>query len=280
MPCKDSSRTYLKWVNGSISSMGIALLALGVYAYITYKTELSSVSSFAPFAGITLGSIVFLVGLLGCYGANKQDKFVLVFYWLVMTAVTLLVLALGSVVLLSAGYLDQVNVGDSASLVTGAHQRLNDFSLAVYSSCCEKLQFVPAGVPNVTACGSPVVLPCIHDPAFAAGVGVSSSFCVALAQTKINGMAVGGPSNNGTKTGCASPEAFQDQFSSFVRSNIIWVGIVIIILSVLLILADVMSCVLICSNREDYDAEYRRKIQQQQQGGALATSQQPGVQYA
>jgi hypothetical protein len=30
-------------------SMGVVLLALGVYAYMTYKTELSGVSSFAPF---------------------------------------------------------------------------------------------------------------------------------------------------------------------------------------------------------------------------------------
>jgi hypothetical protein len=281
MPCKNTSRAYLTWVNGSISSMGVVLLALGVYAYITYKTELSAVSSFAPFAGITLGGVVFLVGLLGCYGAQKQNKFVLVFYWFVMTVVTVLVLALGVLVLLSMGYLDKVDVGDSASLVTGAHERLNDFSLSVYESCCEALNFVPNGVPNVTACSaSPVGVPCIRDPAFAASVSVSQSFCVALAQTKINGVPVGGLSSTGTPTGCASPEAFQGQFSNFVRSNILPVGIVLVILSLLLIIADIMSCVLICSNREEYDAEYRRKVQQQQQGGALATSQQPGVQYA
>jgi len=60
-------------------------------------------------------------------------------------------------------------------------------------------------------------------------------------------------------------------------AHIVPIGSTLIVLSVLMLFVDIFTCALICSNREDYDAEYKKKVQQQNGGAIAGTS---GAQYA
>jgi len=72
---------------------GILLIALGAYAYVEGVEGLSSVIISAGV--ITLGCLVFLVSFLGCCGAAKESRCMLMTYAIFILIFVLLELALG-----------------------------------------------------------------------------------------------------------------------------------------------------------------------------------------
>jgi hypothetical protein len=248
--CSDASQLWLTLLNGELCVLGLGMLGLGGYVFTHSETKanLVAVNEFAPLAPFVMGSLVLLVGLMGCLGAATKGRATLCVYWFMMLAVTGVVLAIGSLVLVGAGYLDNVAVAQTGSLVTSMHEKLNDFSLDVFVTCCEKKQYSVA--PPVIACHHDApVPPCIHDTDFTAKVRVPDTVCNAMALATIRGVPVGGP----LPSGCASPTQFMNQFSSYVQHNIQPIGITLVVLSVALLMTQLMTCVLICSGKDQLE---------------------------
>jgi len=263
MVCKDTSKMYLNVLNGLISLMGLGIVGVGVYGVVALKEELAAINKYAQWLPLALGAIVFLTGVLGCLGARWQNKCALLMYWVVMTIVTLAVLALGVVFLLQVGYLDDVKLGNSADLVDQGQAQINDFTLAVFSECCG------ATVPNCA--DAAVGEACVQDRDSFDSFAIPTEVCDGLKEVSIENTTV-------VPGGCVSATVFKSLFTEYVSENVMPIGISLIVLSVLLLLADIFTCCLICSNRIDYDQEYRDRVQQQQAGAISGTTQQ-GVKY-
>ena len=259
--CKDSARMYLKVLNALISLIGLGLVGAGVYVIVdeSLSSTFSAINEFAVYAPVALGGIVFLVGMLGCCGATYQNKCALLLFWIILTAMMLAVMGMGIVFMLSTGTLDDVNVGSSAALVDDAQQKVNDAVAKVYDECCADQ--VVVFIPSLDCFdGIPAEALCVNDRTFYDSLSVADGVCVGLQEANIvnsDNCLVGGA-------------VFKDAFTSYLSDNILPIGITLIVLSSLLLIADIFTCVLICTNRVDFDKDYRAKVQQQQNGVAVA----------
>jgi hypothetical protein len=244
-----TSQAWLAFVNAELCMAGLALLGFGGYVWASMpetKSSMEAASPVAPYTPFIAGGVILLLGLAGCLGAESRSRCTLMAYWLGVLIVTAVVLAMGTLVMLSSGSLDNLRVGDSESLVKSMHHKLNDFSLDVFATCCEAPGWSAA--PKVTACGTVAVLPCIHDMDFTQQIEIPQALCVALNSSTLGGVRIVGP----LPSGCVGPEQFMDTFSSYVNNNVYPIAIVLIVLSVTLLLTLVATCCLICSNREKY----------------------------
>ncbi|GBG26446.1 Tetraspanin-5 [Hondaea fermentalgiana] len=261
--CSEASRKYLLAINTFLCVLGLAILGLGVYAVVEYKDVLDNINSVAPYGGVIVGALIFIVGILGCFGVRNQNKPALVVFWVVMTFATIVVLALGSALILYLGLLDDID--NNNATIDEAAQKVNDFEMAVYDQCC---------VPDYTTDEAPLcadvnrTYACVYDETSFEDIHVGDSFCNALEQTTIDDVTV--VSSAG---GCSSPVVFHELFSTFLNDNLLPVGITLIVLAVILLIALIATCVIICTNRYDYDKEYRARVQQQEAG--VVTGTQP-----
>jgi len=277
MVCRDVAKKYLALVNGIVILMGLLIVAAGGFLIAKIGEPLSfrfgETSVFAP---LLVGAVVTLVGIIGCRGARKQSRCLLLLYWIVMTFVTLIVLGGGVAFMAHIGALDDVKLGESAALVDSTQQKISDTIIAVFDTCCGAGDNTTK-VPTCDADSS--ANPCIFDQDFVESLDVPEEVCTFLSENAFI-------SRNGTEfslissVGCQDALSFKEDLSSFVEGNAQTIGITLIVLSVLLLLVDMFTCCLICSNREDFDDEYRQKLQQQRNGAAIAGTAGQGVQYA
>jgi len=260
--CKENSRRYLKLVNAILILIGLAVVALGIYGILEVREVLENINGIAPFAAFILGAVIILAAGLGLYGATKQSKPSLFLYFLVAFALTALVLAFGAIVLIYVGLLDDIPTGQEQ--ISEAAGQVNDFEMAIYRDCCFAENFTSVEIPlcdeNITTPG------CIVNEEDFNNFQISDSFCKALEEVKIGSVNVVGP----LPSACETPETFSSAFSTFVEDNLIPIGASLIALALIMILCVIASCVLICTNRYEYDKDYRARVQQQGgQGGPV-----------
>jgi len=260
--CQETSKKYLFFLNTLIAISGLGLTSLGVYILIAKKDLVATVSGYAVYSPVGIGIGVFAVAMMGCMGSKQRSKPLLVLYWVFLTLMALLSLAAGLAFLVYAGSLDSFQGGTAITTVIGGTKSIiNDYQLAIYQECCfaKNLTTIP-----VELCVSGTnTIGCINDATFyndALDTLVGDATCVSLANVKFNGATL-------LPNACIDPLAFAGAVSSVVQSNALIVGSVILSISALLFLADVFTCVLICTNRPQYDEEYERKMQQQQING-------------
>lgn len=262
--CKETSKKYLMLVNGLMAVMGVALLGLGVYAIIEYKDVLEDVGPLAQYVPVGAGGAVLFAALLGCYGTYTKSKPMLIVYFVALFAATTVVLAIGASLLVYLGYAgDAADASGTGVDVSSAVQKINDYQLAVFTTCCNS---------TVPVCTDIVTAGCAFDLELVETTDIPEGLCNTLEQVKIQGVSVVGGLT------CSSPVIFQAAFDEYLQENILPIGITFIVLAVVLVFANLFTCVLICSNRYDYDAAYRAKVQQQE-GGALTGTGQSNVKY-
>jgi hypothetical protein len=247
--CLSTSQAWLTFVNAELCMVGLSLLGFGGYMWASMpetKSSFAAASPVAPYTPFAVGGAVLLLGLAGCLGVESRSRCTLAAYWLGLLIVTAVVLAMGTLVMVSSGSLDNLRVGDSASLVKSLHHKLNDFSLDVFATCCEAPGWSAA--PKVTPCGPIAMPPCIHDPDFTQQIEIPLALCVALNETTLGGVNIVGP----LPSGCVGPDQFIGTFSAYVTQHLTPIAIVLIALSVTLLLTLVATCCLICGNRAKY----------------------------
>mmetsp|Transcript_13626 Transcript_13626/g.26313 ORF Transcript_13626/g.26313 Transcript_13626/m.26313 type:complete len:269 (+) Transcript_13626:50-856(+) len=265
--CATTSYRYLVFLNTLLSLIGLAILAYGIYAYIEYKDVLENINTVAPYGGIILGAIIFIVGMMGCLGVQKQNKPILVIFWIIMTALMIFVLMFGIALIIYLGYLD--NAATDHHNIAKAVKRINDYEMGVYETCCIDGGYTTAEVPSCSSINA--TSGCYYSEEDMMNANVGDSLCNALEETTIDSVTIV------STEGCSSPETFHDIFTTFLHDNILPIGITLIVLGVVMLFALIATCVIICSNRYDYDAAYRAKVQQQEAGVVAGT--QP-VQYS
>jgi len=260
--CKQNSKRYLTLLNALIILVGLGVLGLGIYGIIEQREVLDNISKYAAYTPIALGVLVVLVAGFGLYGARQQNKVMLISYFFFAFAFMVLLISIGVIVLIYVGLLDDFDRADPQ--LDQALAEINDFEMAVYRDCCIGQDLTNESIPvcddslNITIPG------CVADPEDFSNLEIADSFCRALEEIKIDGVAVVGTAS------CTSPEAFSDLFRTYLEGNLTPIGITLIVLSVLMVLCVIATCVLICSNREDYDKEYaKRKEAQNQKGGPV-----------
>jgi len=256
--CRDAAKSYLSFVNALVILLGLAVTAVGGYLIAQFKETIENqFGDLAVFLPVITGVVIMFVGMLGCYGASNHSKCALLVYWVIMTAVTIIVLGLGIAFLIQVGLLDDVKLGESEALVDEGQKKISDSIFAVYETCC-----VDGGLG-----GSDLLLcdddasnsPCVFDREFVDSVLVGDELCTFLESVDVN--------VNGENVKVVGEEQCEDAslFKEFVvntlEDNILPIGIALIVLSVLLMLVEIFTCCLICSNREDFDEEYRIKAQ-------------------
>lgn len=273
MVCKEASKFYLKIATGLIIVLGLALLGGGVYGYVEMYDTLAALHEFLPWAGIAFGGLVLAVGAIGMGGAVYQKRPLLLAFFPFAFLVTVIVLAAGALTLVQSGLLDQGTPDTTVdSAVLSFKTKMNDFTMAVYDTCCidpgyANSTFVPVLVndtlPKCVDFAQSETAACVIE---STDYVVPEEVCTALGQVEENGIKLVGP----LPSGCADPFAVKTKVYEAIQENAKVIGIVLLVVSVLMLLLDVFTCVLICTNREDYDEEYRKR-KQQQQGTAVVS---------
>mmetsp|Transcript_57290 Transcript_57290/g.125420 ORF Transcript_57290/g.125420 Transcript_57290/m.125420 type:complete len:259 (-) Transcript_57290:28-804(-) len=246
--CQDNSRRYVKLLNMLISLIG---LAISIFAAVKQKeiNQLTEGNKYASYVPILAGIVLSLLGGLGIAAAKKQNKFMLVTYFILMFVWTLVVLVMGVVLFMYTGYIEDVKLGKSGTSILDL---INDFEVKVYDVCCDGVG------PPAQVCNPPILTDgCIIDEEKYNSITVVPEVCDVLEAA------------GDILTACpAGAAAFQDVFSDFLVEYFNPIAITVCSLAAILLLNLVSVCVLICTNRYDYDREYREK--QQQQSGTVA----------
>ena len=205
-----------------------------------------------------------------------HKRALLIAYFPFAFIVTCLVLAAGAVTLVQSGLVDN---GTSDATVDGAvvelKGQLNDFTMAVFDSCCIDTGFALNGttLPVCANFTESETSACILDQGRFDGFEIPDVFCAALSKVNLNGIPLVGE----LPSGCASALALKQELNDQIKENSKMIGGILLGVSVLMLLLDLFTCVLICSNREDYDEKYRARIQQQQHGAAVSATPQKYV---
>ena len=279
--CTDSAILYLKVANSIISLIGITLLSIGIYILVdpSFSVTLSSINQFAVYAPFLIGGIVFLVGVLGCCGATERNKLALLLFWIILTTMVLAVTGMGVAFMLSIGTLDDINnVKSSADLADDSQTKLNDAVAKVYDTCCPGQTPFPVQTLDCSDEQAIISLPppldellCISDQNFYDSFAIPQEFCTSLQQVIIEGSSglfesdsVVGPLS------CITGALFRRGFTLYLEETTLPIAITLIILAALLLIADIFTCVVICTNRVDFDREYRVRVQEQEDSAVPA----------
>mmetsp|Transcript_16328 Transcript_16328/g.28920 ORF Transcript_16328/g.28920 Transcript_16328/m.28920 type:complete len:271 (-) Transcript_16328:37-849(-) len=251
MVCRNAAKTYLSSVNALVILLGVVVIAVGGYLVADFQETIENqFGDLAVYLPVLTGTVIVVVGSLGCFGARKQNKCVLLAYSAIVAVVTIIVLGVGIAFLVKVRLIDEVKLGESEALVGGGHQRISDSIFAVYETCC-----VDNGVggSNLGLCSeADTNRPCVFDREFVESSAASEEFCTFLATVDVN---VEGQDAMLVSEGlCLDPALFKKQFADFIQDNIRPIGIALVVLSIFLVLSNLFTCYLIFSYREEkYD---------------------------
>lgn len=269
-----------------------------VYSQYTEYSELASKNGLM--VGIAAGALVFACSFVGCLGAWKQNKCLLSVYSVIMFILLAVELAGAVAVLVYLGYMDDVSSDKVGELDTKITKTINDYELAAWEKCCLSVYCVddnPAACPWIPANGKggeAAPVQCSSNKTQAACYyatpekfeslyleWAAPAVCKALTELELKSgePLVGNPnesadscgglpseqSNSGalSEAGYAqvSQVQFQQDTNEWFRDHATPFAYFAIGLTVVQFLALFMTCCLICANREDYDEEYRRRME-------------------
>lgn len=253
-------RTFAKRFVMGISIIDILVaLAIIIVASVTLGEvgdELEETSLNSPvIVSLVVGSLMFVFGLLGCFGAWKDIKLFLIAYSLATFIFTSMLIAFGIVVLVQSGEIENVENLDNPS--TSVENNVQAFGLAAFVVCCDLDDLQIAALD----CDVALEEPCLDEEnqeRFDQVVDFlgdeNAATCQLLQQLEADGK----PLINGTEIGegdiCGEEDAgaFIEESAGFVRENFIKIGIANLVTGIILLLLLIFSCVLIFTNDEEF----------------------------
>mmetsp|Transcript_2763 Transcript_2763/g.8710 ORF Transcript_2763/g.8710 Transcript_2763/m.8710 type:complete len:262 (-) Transcript_2763:134-919(-) len=243
------SEKYFSLVNGALMLAGLAVLGYAGYLLAEYDDLVQGVGTFTVMVPLVVGGSLVAVGLIGCLGAKKNIKLLLIIYFLLASAALLVVLAMGSALLAIGGYLEDVEKGEA--IENDIMGTITDFQIALFNGCCGPQ---PGVTPVTTLCDENITSNCISN------VDVVEDFqeafgeetCEYLADVEIDGAPiVGNVTADPTSCGGGDIDAFISAITAYIEDNIYVFGGVNIGLAVLMLLLVISSCCLIFKKKED-----------------------------
>ncbi len=310
--CKAFAKIYLVALNILVALCGLGMLGGAAYLRIAFEDFAELFTEEGIYVAMGAGGLVFLISFVGCVGALKHNKWLLIIYSIVMFVAIMAQLTAGTMILVSLGYMNDVAVDAVGTITNSVTRGINDYELAAWENCC--LEAYPAvWVPPGGDGADEMVLPCASASASEQQACYYSSdsvfedtyltwatkgLCSTLGELKLaSGDALvanpleysdscggyeGGDGTPDAETYAKHAQASQAQFqvntNQWFEDNAKPIGIGALIVTAVEILAFLFTCVLLCANREDYDAEYQRRLNAEQEmtaGSITGTSECP-----
>lgn len=221
-------RNFLIGVNLLSAVLGLLLCGGGAYLYVEYDNQFSELLSPAPILGVMIsGFILFLLTMVGVYGAVTGKRTVLIVY-VVVVVILIAVEVAAAVVFLQ--YLDVIESSADAEASSDSTEiAINDLILSSYHTCCVVSDKAFCDVipvcTNVFLCSEPLATDaCIANEESDKLVDIG--VCTAFEKFTIDGTALVGlvvPGNDIT-CGGGDPGNFQAAVTEWLRGNINFFG--------------------------------------------------------
>lgn len=301
--CKAFAKFYLIALNVLVALCGLGMLGGAIYVWTQFEDFSELFTEVGIFAAMGAGGLVFLTSFVGCMGATKHNKCLLVIYSIVMFCAILVQLFAGTAILVYLGYMNDVSVEAVGTLSTSVTQSVNDYELAAWEKCC--LEVYPlVWVPEGGGGGDEMVVSCDSTDAAEEACYYSSDavfeetylkwatkgLCSTLGELKLeSGDALvanpleysescgGYTGGNGTADAATYAEHAQTSQVQFLVNTNQWfednakpIGIGALIVTTIEIFAFLFTCVLICGNREDYEQTGRDAEQEMTSAGTIS----------
>jgi len=294
--CKGLSKAYLIAANTFVGLTGLGLLGISGYVWNSYSDFAELFSETNLYAGMGVGGGIFLFSLIGCCGAMKQNKCFLTVYLIPTLLLVLAEIAMAVAVFIYLGKMSDVNQEVVGQIKEGLTRGINDYELAAWQKCCSEPY--PASFENELPSACPDDADASLEACFYAKNDqwnnlyldwASEGVCTALSELKQENddALVGDPSGTTACGGAdaaqaAGPRAqksqrqFQKNVNDWFNDNATWFGYGSIGVLALQVFALFFTFVLLCSNREDYDDEYKQRLAKDATGAELAGTGQAG----
>lgn len=276
--CKGLGKNYLIALNTVVACCGLAVAGCFTYAKVSYDDFSALFSESGVLAGIACGALVVICGFIGCCGAMKQNKCLLTIYSLGMMLLILAELAMGALIILYLGYMDDVDLKEIGKIDHEMTRVINNYELAAWQKCCYDNDEY-----NAESMGWAEVMECFEDTPTGAcyyeddGTKLAwddylnwatQEVCSALSEIELNNgdKLVGSPADSHSCGGVTpdAKEKFQTSINTWFNDHAMPLGIGACVVTVIQLFALIFSCCLLCENREEYDEEYARKLQEQE----------------
>lgn len=257
--CREFAKRFV--IGISVIDIIVSIAIIGVSSFLINElgAELDELSLNAPPVGsLVLGVFMFLFGFLGCCGAWKNIKIMLIVYSIGTFIFTLIIIAFGIVVLVQSGELD--NVARAQEPASNVETNVQTFILATFSVCCD-----PANDNLIVACADATinnVQPCVLADnqdlfedfvAFLDDGDNNAGTCQLLQEVEADGKPLINGDDIGTGDICEDGrEEFVAEATGFIEENFVKIGIANLVTGVILMLLLIFSCVLIFTNEEEF----------------------------
>mmetsp|Transcript_12954 Transcript_12954/g.15721 ORF Transcript_12954/g.15721 Transcript_12954/m.15721 type:complete len:260 (-) Transcript_12954:84-863(-) len=245
------SEKYFNYVNGAVLLVGIVILAYAAYLLSEYDELVKGVGTFTVLVPLIFGLTLFLVGVIGCIGAKKRIKWLIILYFLIATVTLLVVLGMAAAILAIGGYL--ADVKDGEDLENDIMKTITDFQIALFNGCCGPQ---PGITPVTTLCAGNITSYCISDAdnveTFQDQFGVST--CEYLSDVEIDGsFIVGNFTADATSCGGGDIEEFINAITAYIEDNIYTFGGINLAFAIILLLLVISACCLLFKDKDEYN---------------------------
>jgi hypothetical protein len=286
--CKNFSVTLMVFINTIFALLGICVVGISSYGLATLEQWKEFIDQGGLVVGVIFGLVIFLISLMGCVGAIKQNKACLGIYMLFELIVTIVMIAAAAGALIYGGSVTRADTvvgrtvsnsvvqmyyecctrpainmdsltyhsesGNTKDVKTGC---ITDKSLCAPPTCKASYCAQDKSKYQVTRCMFPYCSDATGnndccsqvDPAeLIAKASSSSPLCVSINQLIFKG------STSEEQKACADVDIYGGRVMAFIRDNMQMFGIGCAVIASILLLLFVSSVALCCIHKDNFDA--------------------------
>lgn len=270
---KGLSKTYLIFINVILGLLGLGLACGAGYALSNFSSEFDNMfTKKGLYFGIVGGVITFFISFMGWYGAAKQKKCLLGVYTVIVVLMTIIYVLSG---LFVSSYIGNADVQElvGKELAKEFTDEIRAFELLSYNKCCyDVFSAEYTSMVKSKPCNGTYTESCYNSQF---NYKITKDICTAFKKIEYHNVPIVSKPTDRYGCGGGSPSQFTQNVYGFIDTNLKTIKIVAIVVAVIQLLAIVFSICLICSNREHYDEEYAKQLEQDRQGGSLTGTSNP-----
>lgn len=135
--CKALGKTYLVFVNAITLILGLGIVGVSTYSLVKYSDIDAVLSKTATWAVLAAGALVFLLSILGCCAAKRQNRCGLFVYIVLVLGLVVAQLIAGGVM---ANYAGELKLNDNPKLnntLSDLSTDVREFVECSYFLCCD-----------------------------------------------------------------------------------------------------------------------------------------------
>ncbi|XP_035673915.1 CD9 antigen-like [Branchiostoma floridae] len=272
--CSGIIRVLLFIFNFVFWLIGLALLGIGIWLLVDPASKaIQSVLSFygiAVYIIIAAGAITTVVGFLGCCGACKESKCLLIMFSIFLGIIFAVEVAAGIVAIVQRGLLsdlitdsfaDILNQEPDLESLTGA-VKVGVVAMQAGLQCCglnATSNWANPQLEDSCKCTGPTQGVPTVPPGITTGPTTAAPSTTSVVMTTSNGSVPVGPGGGGTGGGSQDPDACvgglyqpcEGKLQTFLEDNFLIVGVAALVFSVVQIIGICFSCIVIKNANTD-----------------------------